>query len=83
IIEAYRIFAEETVLGLFSAKKVNKALFDKYRNGLSLNKDGKKTLMEKYNIYLDETVRYSGRNIKRRDIIQFDAHKFANKILEL
>lgn len=82
IIEAYRIFAEETVLGLFSAKMINNNLFDKYRNGLSLNKDGKKILMEKYNVYLDETVRYSGRNIKRRDIIQFDTHRFANMLLK-
>lgn len=82
IIEAYRIFAEETVLSLFSAKKVNQKLFDKYRGGLSLNQGGKKVLMERFNIYLDESIRYSGRNIKRRDTIQFDTHKFANKMLK-
>lgn len=83
IIEAYRIFAEETVIGLFSAKKVNNKLFDKYRGGLSLNQDGKKVLMERFNIYLDESIRYSGRNIKRRDTIQFDTHRFANRLLKI
>ena len=82
IIESYRIFAEETVLSLFSSKKVNHKLFDKYRGGLSLNPDGKKVLMEKYNVYLDESIKYAGRNIKRRDTIQFDAHKFAKKLLK-
>jgi len=81
IIEAYRIYAEETALGLFSARKVTQKLFDPYLNGMTLNTDGKKVLLEKYNQYLDEAVRYSGRNIKRRDIVQFDLHKFAKQLM--
>jgi len=82
VIEAYRIFADETVLSLFSSRKITAGLFDKVRGGLSLNKDGKEVLMLKYNEYLDESMHYSGRNIKRRDTIQFDLHKFAAGILK-
>jgi len=82
IIEAYRIYAEETVLGLFSARKITQKLFDPYLNGLTLNTEGKKVLLEKYNQFLDEAVRYSGRNIKRRDIVQFDLHKFAKELVK-
>jgi CRISPR-associated protein Cas1 len=81
IIEAYRIYAEETVLSLFSARKVTQKLFDPYLNGMTLNADGKKVLLGKYNQYLDEAIRYSGRNIKRRDIVQFDMHKFAKQLV--
>lgn len=83
IIEAYRIYAEETVLGLFSARKITPKLFDPYLNGLTLNTEGKKVLLEKYNQFLDEAMRYSGRNIKRRDIVQFDLHKFAKELVKM
>lgn len=82
IIEAYRIYAEETVFGLFSARQVTRKLFDPYNNGMTLNAEGKKVLLERYNRYLDEAVRYSGRNIKRRDIVQFDLHKFAKELMK-
>ena len=83
IIEAYRIYAEETVLSLFSARTVTRKLFDPYLNGLTLNAEGKKLLLEKYNQFLDEALRYSGRNIKRRDIVQFDLHKFAKELMKM
>jgi len=78
VIEGYRIFAEETVINLFSRKKVKKDLFDPYRKGMTLNKEGKIVLMTDYNEYLDETKLYRGRKIKRRDTIQFDLHQLAN-----
>ncbi|MBC8185750.1 CRISPR-associated endonuclease Cas1 [candidate division KSB1 bacterium] len=77
IIEAYRIWAEETVINLFARKKINRRLFDALHNGLTLNKDGKVVLMTEFNEYLDATIRYSGRNIKRRDTTQADLHKLA------
>lgn len=82
VIEAYRIFAEEAVLQLFSKARVKQELFDRYRNGYALNEKGKKALMEHYTPYLDESIRYRSRNIKRRDTIQFDAHRFAQQILK-
>jgi len=78
VIEGYRIFAEETVMNLFSRKKVKKSLFDAYKKGLTLNKDGKIDLMTYYNEFLDQKILYRKRKIKRRDTVQFDLHRLAN-----
>ncbi|MBL7110114.1 MAG: CRISPR-associated endonuclease Cas1 [Candidatus Marinimicrobia bacterium] len=78
VIEGYRIYAEETVLQLFSQKKVKKTLFDSYRKGLTLNKEGKIILMTDYNEFLDQKILYRSRKIKRRSKIQFDLHTLAN-----
>lgn len=82
IIEAYRIWAEETVVNLFARKKVTQKLFDKLYNGLTLNKEGKAILMGEFNKFMDQSIRYGGRNIKRRDVVQFDCHKFANTLIK-
>jgi len=81
LIEPYRIWADEAVTGLFAAKKITQALFDALPNGFVLNKEGKATLMERFAGFLDEAIRYRGRNIKRRDTIQFDCHRFANQLI--
>lgn len=78
VIEGYRIFAEETVINLFSRKKVKQSLFDKYKDGITLNKEGKVILMTDYNEFLDGKILYKGRKIKRRNTIQFDLHALAN-----
>jgi len=78
LIECYRIWADTTVVGLFAARQVQKSLFDPLHNGLTLNKQGKAVLMERFGEYLEESVRYSNCNIKRRDIVQFDCHRLAN-----
>ena len=82
VIEGYRIFAEETVINLFSKKKVKQSLFDEYKKGLTLNKDGKIILMTYYNEYLDQKILYRKRKIKRRDTVQFDLHRLANTWIE-
>lgn len=79
LIECYRIWADETVLGLFTARKVNPSQFDRLHNGLKLNKEGKAVLMEAFGAYLDEAIRYRKRNIKRRDTVQLDCHHLANR----
>lgn len=79
VIEGYRIFADETVLRLFSSKQVKKDLFSPLKNGVTLNSDGKKVLLAAYNEYLDKPVLYRNRKIKRRDTIQYDLHKMANE----
>lgn len=78
VIEGYRIFAEETVMNLFSRKKVKQSLFDDYQEGMTLNKEGKVVLMTDYNEFLDGKILYKGRKIKRRNTIQFDLHAMAN-----
>lgn len=82
LIENYRVWADETVLGLFAARKVTNELFDPLHNGLTLNKPGKAVLMESFTAYLDEGVRHANRNVKRRDVIQLDCHRFANELIE-
>ncbi|NHZ84456.1 MAG: CRISPR-associated endonuclease Cas1 [Planctomycetia bacterium] len=78
VIEGYRVFAEETVMQLFSRKKIKQSLFDVYQDGMTLNKEGKVILMTDYNEFLDGKILYKGRKIKRRNTIQFDLHALAN-----
>jgi len=82
-IEPYRAFADKVVFSLFSAKKVNKAHVDEITNGCRLNKAGKELLMVAFNKYLEEDkVRYKGKNRLRGNIIQLDAHQFAQQLIE-
>jgi len=82
-IEPYRIYAEEVVFKLFSAKKVNKTNTDEITNGYCLNKEGKILLMESLNKFMEnEKIRYKGKNHSRNNIIQYDAHAFANYLIK-
>jgi CRISPR-associated protein Cas1 len=82
LIEGYRVWADQTVLGLFAARQVKQELFDPLHNGLILNKQGKAVLMERFNSYLDDGIRHRNRNVKRRDAIQLDCHRIANSLIE-
>lgn len=81
LIENFRIWADETVINLFATRKVKQEHFDKLHNGYTLNKEGKAMLIEAFTKFLDESIRYSGRNIKRIDIIQFECHRIANGLI--
>ena len=82
LIENFRIWADETIIKLFAGRDVKQENFDKLENGFTLNKDGKAVLINAFNTFLDESIRYSGRNIKRGDIIQFECHKIANELIK-
>jgi len=82
LIDMFRIFAEQTVVYLLSQRKIKKEYFDPIRGGLTLNKEGKAVLIEALNNILEKAVRYSGRNIKNRDIIQFECHRIANSLIK-
>jgi len=82
IIENYRIWADETVINLFASRKIKNELFDKIPKGYTLNKDGKIVLLSSFTSFLDESIRYRGRNIKRSNIIQFDCHRIANSLIK-
>lgn len=81
IIENYRHLAIRCVFGLFSRKKVNKSYFDKIRGGYKLNAEGKKMFLQAFTELLGKPVHYSGRKITNLDIIQFDCHKIANRLI--
>lgn len=82
LIENFRIWADETIINLFAARKVKQEHFDKLENGFTLNKEGKALLVETFIAFLDESIRYDNRNIKRGDIMQFECHKIANNLLK-
>jgi len=81
LIEMFRILVDQTVVHLFSQRKVKKEYFDEIKNGLTLNKDGKAFLIEALNKTFEKGVRYRGRNIKNRNIIQFECHRIANALI--
>lgn len=80
-IEPYRIFVETAVFRLFTAKKVNKAHTDEITNGVTLNKEGKELLVTALNDYMEDSIRYKGRNQTRANTMQQDAHTFANSLI--
>jgi len=82
LIENFRVWAEETVVKLFAGRKVKQEHFDKLQNGFTLNREGKALLIGSLNQFLDESVRYRGRNIKRMNIIQFECHRVANNLIK-
>ncbi len=82
LIENYRVWADETVINLFAARKVKQEHFDKLEHGYTLNKEGKALLVDAFGTFLNESIRYSSRNIKREDIIQFDCHHIANSLIK-
>ncbi len=93
IIEMFRTFVDETVVHLFSKRKVKEEYFDRTnflkkvdatskQNGLSLNKDGKAVLIEALNETFEKTMKYKGRNIKTKNVIQFECHRIANGLIK-
>jgi CRISP-associated protein Cas1 len=82
LIECYRIWADETVVGLFAARAVKKEMFRELENGLLLDKPGKIALMERFDVFLDEKIRYRNRNVMRREIVQLDCHRIANALID-
>jgi CRISPR-associated protein Cas1 len=82
LIEMFRILADQTVVYLFSGRKVKQEFFGEVKGGLTLNKEGKAALIEALNETFEKSVRYRGRNIKNRDIIQFECHRIANELIK-
>jgi len=80
-IEPFRIYADQVVLYLFTGKKIKDEYFDNREGAVSLNKSGKPVVVEAMNKHLDESVRYRRKNVKRRHILQHEAHTLANILL--
>ena len=82
LIEIYRIYIDQIVFKLFSSKKIKTDYFDKVEGGLYLNKAGKEVLIGKYNEEMEKKITYKGRKIELQNIIQYDCHNIANRILK-
>ncbi len=62
-------------------KRCKDEYFDTKNRAVSLNQSGKPVVVEAMNRHLDESVRYRGKNVKRRHILQHQAHRLANVLL--
>jgi CRISPR-associated protein Cas1 len=82
LIEIFRTWVDETVIFLFTKRKVKKDYFDEINDGVSLNKEGRTLLIGALNETFDKTVRYKGRNVKVRNIIQSECHGVANRLIK-
>lgn len=82
IIEMYRGYMDEIVLRLFNTKKIQDDFFDGVEGGCYLNKQGKQALIAEYNKELEVKMNYRGRRIEFANIIQYDCHQIANRILK-
>ncbi len=82
LIEPFRIFAEQPAVYLFTGKKIKKNYFDTTGTAVSLNANGKPAVVKTVDIFLDESVRYRRKNVKRRHIIQHEAHRMANILIQ-
>ena len=78
LIEPFRIYGEQTVVYLFTGRKIKDEYYDPKDNAVSLNQKGKPVVVEAMNKHLDETIRYHRKNVKRRHILQHEAHRLAN-----
>lgn len=81
LIEPFRIYGEQTAVYMFTGKKMKGEYYDSKEEAVSLNQTGKPVVVEAMNKHLDETIRYRRRNVKRRHIVQHEAHRLANILL--
>ncbi len=81
IIEIFRIYADETVVYLFSRRRVMDEHFEPLEQGMGLSKEGKAALIEALNKRLDESILYRGRKVKVRNTIQMECHRIANSLI--
>lgn len=81
LIEPFRIYGEQTAVYLFTGKKMKDDYFDANEGAVSLNPDGKPVVIEAMNKHLEETVRYRRKNVKRKYIMQHEAHRLSNILL--
>ncbi len=81
LIEPFRIYAEQVAVHFFTGRKMKDDYFDAKEQAVSLNQAGKPVVVEAMNKHLDESVRYRRKNVKRRFIIQHEAHRLSNLLL--
>lgn len=82
LIENYRHYATRVVFKMFSRKIVKKSFFKDIKNGFTLVRDGKIALIQEITEFFNLKTLYNKRKISNIDIIQFDCHNFANRLIE-
>lgn len=81
LIERYRTYADQAVVPLFTRRMIKDKMFDKVPNGLTLNAEGKATLLQSLNQTFEREVKYRGREIKIRNTMQLYCHNLANDLI--
>lgn len=81
LIEPFRVFADRVAVYLFTGKTAKPEFFEIRSGACSLNDNGKPLVIDTLNKHLEESVRYRGRNVKRRHLISHEAHRLANILL--
>jgi len=82
-IEPFRFFVEKPIFLLFTAKKVKQDHTLDVTNGVTITKEGKVLCVQTINDYLDtQRIKFKGRLSTRINIIQSEAHRFANELIE-
>lgn len=86
LIEPFRVWAEKTAALLFTGRRAKADWFEAVPGGVALSKDGRSAVLESLNKRLDDTIRYTSqagrpRNIKRRDVVRYECHALANRLL--
>jgi len=81
IIELFRYHIDEVVIKIFSKRMVKKDMCRKVKNGLTLEREGKQLLISELNNEMEKTMRYRGRNLKIKHIMEFECHKIANELI--
>ncbi|MDY0151799.1 MAG: CRISPR-associated endonuclease Cas1 [Candidatus Cloacimonas sp.] len=80
-IEPYRHLVDEPVFYIFSRHKFTSDFTEPVHKGLVLSTAGKKFLAPLLLEHFDSIIRYHNKNRKRIDMIQTDAHAFANFLI--
>ena len=88
LIEPFRILGDRTALLLFTGRRVKAKYFDSVPGGMALSPAGRAAMLESFNERMERAVRYPvqskpgrTRNVKRRDVIRYEAHALANRLL--
>ncbi len=80
-IEPYRILADEPVFYLFSRNRCKDEYLESIYKGVGLSTEGKKFFAPYILESVDQIIRYRNKNRKKIDMIQTDAHSFANFLI--
>lgn len=82
LVELYRGYMNEVVFKLFSTKQVKQDMFNQVPNGFYLNAAGKELLIGAVQDGFAKKIQYKGRQIEIENIIAYDCHSLANRILK-
>lgn len=83
MIEMHRYLVWETVFSLFSKKLVNKNQFEITKQGVNLNKEGKKIIAITLGDKLMKKLEHNGRLTTQGNIIQAKCHELSNYLIAM